>query len=784
GLLAAAEAAEAVAGGVAFVPLAAVRDPAQVAAAVASALGVKEAAGQPLAAALAAYLRERRMLLLLDNFEQVLPAAAFLAELLAACPALTLLVTSRAALRLAAEREYVVPPLDLPAPDGAPAPEDLWRNEAVRLFVERARGVAPAFAASGDDARAIAAICRRLDGLPLAIELAAARCRLLSPPALLARLERRLGLLTGGGADLPARQQTLRATLDWSYLLLGPADQALFARLAVFAGDFTLEAAEAICAEASNEQGEMSKAAPGEDFSLLASRFSPLDVLTGLESLASKHLVRQAPGADGEPRLSMLETIREYALERLVASGAEGELRRRHADYYLALAESEPVVRGLAWGAWLARLDQEYDDVRAALRWVLDAGEAETALRFGVALRRFWHARGEIGQGRRWLEEALAGGGAPAPELRARAVHALANLAHYQGDYPRARALYEQDLRLWRAIGDRQEIAAALARLAELSQHQGDYGTARVLHDEGLALWREVGDPSGIAASLAELGMLAYRQGGFRRAAAALAEALALARDAGDAWLAARCLAELSWVALYGGDPARADDLAGQSLALGEDLGDRRTIVEALRALGWVALAVGDRARARTRLGEGLALYREAGIQWGIAFCLEGLAAVAAQSGQLDRAARLGGAAEALREAIGAPSPPAHHAHYARYLGAVRGRATAAAWAAAWAAGRTLPGPEAIALALTQEPDEHEGEAPPPAPARDYPAGLSPREVEVLRLLATGLRDIEIAERLYLSPRTVSTHLRSIYNKLGVASRAAATRFAVERGLT
>ncbi|MGN6699971.1 MAG: ATP-binding protein, partial [Thermomicrobiales bacterium] len=531
GLLVAAGLADDFRDGVAFVPLAAVSDPALVVPAIAAALGVREVVGQPLAATLAAFLRARRLLLLLDNVEQVLPAAAALADLLAACPAVTLLVTSRAALRIAAEREYVVPPLDLPAPQSALTPDALWRNEAVRLFVERARSVVPAFRATAADAHAIAAICCRLDGLPLAIELAAARSRLLAPPALLARLERRLALLTGGGADLPARQQTLRGTLDWSYLLLGPDDQALFARLAVFVGDWTLEAAEAVCGDSGGRA---------------------LDVLTGLESLVSKNLVQHSAGVDSAPRLRLLETIREYALERLAASGAQdeaSELFRRHAVYYLALAETEPAVRGPAWGAWLARLDQEYDNVRAALGWALDAGETALLLRFGVALRRFWHARGEVSQGRRWLAAALAGDDVPAAELRARAIHTLANLAHYQGDYQQAQALYAESLRLRRAIGDQSGIAGSLASLAEVHQNQGNYAGTRALHEEALAIWRALGDVRGIGGSLAELGTLACRQGEFPRAAALLEEGLALARRAGDAWLAGRCLAELSAVA-------------------------------------------------------------------------------------------------------------------------------------------------------------------------------------------------------------------------------------------
>ncbi|HEX6739191.1 MAG TPA: LuxR C-terminal-related transcriptional regulator, partial [Vicinamibacteria bacterium] len=535
---------------------------------------------------------------------------------------------------------------------------------------------------------------------------------------------------------------------------------------AVFAGGGPLAAVEAVCAAVDRP---------------------PLDILAGLDALVGQSLVRQWEGAVGEPRFGMLETIREYALERLEQSGEEGATRRAHAAHYLALAEAQPGLRDARWAAWLAALARELDNLRAALAWALERGDGETALRLGGALRPFWSLLGHASEGRRWLEAALAqGDGAPAA-VRARALSAAGLLAHGQGDYAAGEARHEASLALWRTLGDRHRIADELDGLAGLAQSQGAHDQARALHEESLALRRALADRSGVRASLAELGALAREQGDHTRATRLLEESLALARDAGEAIGSAVCLVELGWTALYQGAPGRARPLAEEGLAAARALGSLRDVARARMVLGWIALAEGDAEGARLALGEALALHEERGARWGVAYCLEGLAVVAGRRGQAARAARLGGAAEGLRAAIGAPAPPAHRAHYAPYLAAARARLGGAAWAAAWAAGRALSPEQAAALALAPTPMEEPGQtaasASRPAPPPRYPTGLTAREVEVLRLVAEGLTNAQVAARLFLSPRTVDRHLGSIYGKLGVATRTAAATFAIEHGL-
>ena len=550
---------ERVADGVCFVPLASVTQPSLVAPAVAGALGVKEAAGRSLVEALTAYLRDRRLLLVLDNFEQVAAAASLVTEVLAAAPQLIVLVTSRMALRCSGEHEYPVAPLAVPDPS-APA-EGLAGYEAVRLFVERARAVQPDFEATGAAAQAVAEICRRLDGLPLAIELAAARVRLLGPQALLARLGRRLALLTAGPRDLPARQQTLRATLEWSHALLTAGEQVLFARLAVFAGGCTLEAAEAVC----NADGDL-----------------PIDVLDGVESLVAKSLLREV-GAGGEPRVGMLETVHEYAGERLAASGAAGALRRRHARYFLGLAEqAEPHLGGGDQAAWLKRLQADHDNLRAALGWSL-AGEPEVGLRLAGALWRFWEICGYFTEGRGWLEQALAGSGG-APALRAKALTGASTMAFCQGDYQQATAL----------------------------------------HGQALLLFRRLGDARGVAFSLNNLGVQALHQGDLRRAARRYTKALALAREAGDRRLTGYALHNQGELARLAGDYGRAVSLAEESAALFQAVGDQWAAAATRCTLGVAAQGQGDHGRAAREFQDALRVFYALGDRWWAAECLGG----------------------------------------------------------------------------------------------------------------------------------------------------------------
>ncbi|HET8626089.1 MAG TPA: tetratricopeptide repeat protein [Thermomicrobiales bacterium] len=658
--------------GVAFVPLASLREPALLPAALADALGVGERAGRTPLEGVIARLRARHLLLLLDNCEHLLAAAPLVAELLAACPRLMVLATSRAPLRLAVERQFPVPPLPLPDAADPPPAEALARSPAVALFAERARAVAPDFALTAANAPTVAAICWRLDGLPLAIELAAAWVKVLPAHALLARLARALPLLTGGPRDAPARHRTLRDAIAWSCDLLPPRGRVLLRRLAVFVGGCTIAAA----AEVRGEKVEVGNGPPGEDFSLLTSDFSLL--------VDASLLRAPAAGADaeagGEPRYTMLETVREYAAELLAASGEEEATRRRHAAYYLGLVErAQPHLVGPEEAAWLARLEEEHANLRAALGWALDRREADTAVRFAAVLWRFWAARGHLSEGRRWLEAILAlareqpaPDGAPpeagvAPLRLAMLLHVTANLARVQGDYDRARAMYEECLALRRARDDREGVVAALHNLGITAYERGDYATAVRHYEEALPLGRALGLTYGTAMGLVSLADAVRALGDAPRAAALGEEGLTLFRQIGHTWGVALALAGLGDAAQAQGDAARAAGLYRESLALSGRLGDRRAVAEGLERLAGAEIA---------------AMADPAGL-WG--------------------AVRLLGAAAALRDHLDTPRPPVHQADHERAVAAARGALGDAAFAAAWADGERLTPDGALAAAVPRE---------------------------------------------------------------------------------
>jgi predicted ATPase/DNA-binding XRE family transcriptional regulator len=452
--------------GVCFVALAPISDPALVASTIVQTLGLPEAANRPPMAQLQDYLQDISLLLVLDNFEQVVAASPLIGELLVGAPNLKVLVTSRVVLHLPDEHEFVVPPLALPNPKRLPSIAVLSQHAAVELFTARAQAAKPDFAITAANAAAVAEICQRLDGLPLAIELAAARVRLLAPQALLARLAGAhksvsLQLLTGGGRDLPTRQQTLRGAIDWSYQLLEASEQTVFMRLAVFVGGCTLEAAEAVASELRSENEELRNHL--RDDSLFNSQFS---VLNSIEALLDHSLLQYAEAVDGEARFTMLETIREYALERLEASGEEDMLRRQHAAYYLALAEgAEPQIQGAEQATWLDRLERDHDNLRAALSWALAAGATEIGLRLAAALGEFWWPLGHVSEGRRWLAAALAGSGPATAAARAKALYRAGELAYGQGDYGVATTRLEESLTLYRDLGDKWGTACALRGL-------------------------------------------------------------------------------------------------------------------------------------------------------------------------------------------------------------------------------------------------------------------------------------------------------------------------------
>jgi predicted ATPase/class 3 adenylate cyclase/DNA-binding NarL/FixJ family response regulator len=781
-LQAAAEVLDDFANGAYFVNLAPISDLALVVATIAQTLGVTERASQPLLERLTDELREQHVLLLLDNFEQVLPAAPQLAELLAACPKLKMLVTSREVLHLYGEHEFGVPPLALPDRAQLPPLDRLTQYEAVRLFIERAQAAKADFAVTNASAPVVAEICVRLDGLPLAIELAAARVKLFAPQALLSRLEHRLALLTGGGRDLPARHQTIRGAIDWSYNLLSAAEQALFARLGVFVGGCTLEAAAAVC---------------NADSAL------PIDVADGVASLIDKSLLRVNAGADGEPRVLMLETIREYALERLAARGEVTVLREQHLKHYLALAEAAaPHLRGAEQIVWADRFEEQHDNLRAAMAWAYQRGElgdssiadAEAELRLAGALFWFWDMRDYQLEGQRWLEGALARTNVPAhTAARARALFVAGHFAVNQGDYGAGRARLEESVALWRELGDTRGLALALIDgrgLGWVALLERRVAEARALFAEGVALWREIGDKWGLAKALWSLGA-AVRRDDPAAARPIVEESMALYWEVGDLNGLAEALPQLGILARLEGDHTRAAALLEESLALGREVGDKSNISGALQCLGDVVQDQGDYERALALYQESLGLARLLeGNKESIARCLVGVAGVAGAVRQAERAVRLLSAAETLLDTIGLSLAawPETRADYDRYVAAARAQLDETTFMAAWAQGHAMPIAQAIADALEPMWEVPPPTAPPMTLERTtlidrYPADLTRREVEVLRLIAQGLTDAQIAERLTVSAHTVHAHLRSIYGKLDVTSRAAATRFAVEHHL-
>jgi predicted ATPase/transcriptional regulator with XRE-family HTH domain/uncharacterized protein HemY len=673
----------AMADGVHYVDLAPVCDPDLVLPAVAEVLGLRELGSQPLADILAATLREKHLLLILDNFEQVVMAAGDVAALLVTCPRVKALVTSRAALRVRGEHELPVPPLALPDPACPPPLEDLRQYAAVALFVQRARARTPTFELTATNAPVVTSICWQLDGLPLAIELAAARIKVLPPAVLLARLEHRLSVLTGGPRDLPQRQQTMRSAIDWSYHLLRGEDQAVFRRLGIFGGGWTLAAAEAVSAP--RAEGDQR-------------------VLEGLTSLVDQGLVQRDEHGhlEGEPRFRMLETMREYAQEQLEICGEAEKLQRAHAEYYLALAETaEPHLQGAEQTFTIQHLERDHDNLRAVLRWAQAQEEIETGLRLAAALGRFWELHGHLREGRSWFERLLAAaalsGVDVALPVRTKALDAAGRLAYRQGDHAQATSLLQKSLALAREVSDIPAIARAAGNLGMAAIDEGDYDRATVLLEESRVLWRDLGDRWGLATALADLGTVAHLRGDHERAAMLLRKALNLKRAAGDRSGVAIALHNLGWVVYAQGDGRRAVMLFEESLAIRREVGDTRGVATMLGSLGHVSHIQGDESRAAAMLKESLTLAHAMGDMGMMAHCLEDLADIAWAQELADRAARLFGAAAGLREVSGGALAPDDRAHYDRTVAAVRPALGEEAFAAAWEAGRTTPLEQIIA---------------------------------------------------------------------------------------
>jgi predicted ATPase/class 3 adenylate cyclase/DNA-binding CsgD family transcriptional regulator len=735
GLQVAAELLDAFEDGAFLVELSPISDPALVPATIAQVLGVRDIGGRPILESLNEYLRHRSLLLVLDNFEQILPAAPVVAELLATCPSLAVLVTSREPLHLRGEHEYGVPPLALPDAQHLSAPDELSRYAAVALFVERAAAIRADFALTDENAPAVAEICARLDGLPLAIELAAARVRLLSPEAILARLERRLPLLVGGARDLPARQRTLRDTIAWSYDLLTDAEQGLFRRLAVFVGGCALEAAEAA---ATAEIGD-------RRWTLV-----PDEVLDGVASLLAKSLLRRLPGPDDAPRFTMLETVREYGLEQLEQAGELRSLRRWHAASFLELAEqAEPCLRGFEQTVWLDRLDFEHANLRAALEWSLtEDPQSNAALRLCGALAWFWLSRGYFSEGRRWTARALAGP-SPHPAARLKALYGAGWLAHIHRDAPSAQQHLHAALALAREQDDRWATAWTLHLLGRVAYFGGDAGTARELGEQSLQL----------------------------------------ARAVGDEWLIAWAVHLLGLAAHIAADYQTAHTYYQEALIIRERLGYLEGIGVCLNLLGMTDYHQGDHIAALARARDGMLALRRVGAYWTVHNTLALFATLAAALHQPWRAVRLAGATKAFSESIDVPPIPIAAEILEPALLAARRVLGDADFTAAWAEGQAMSLDEAVAEALTIEaPLAADTPTPgrPVSPATTRPAapaGLSPRELEVLRLLAGGRTSKEVAEVLVLSVRTVERHITHVYGKIGARGRADATAFALKHGL-
>lgn len=837
--------------GVCFVSLSAINDPDLMIPAIAQELGIPELGTQPLFEQIKVSLQDKQLLLILDNFEQVVSASPKVEELLVACLSLKIVVTSRAVLHLQAEQEFTVPPLTLPPLHQLPEHEVLSQNAAVSLFVRRAQAILPAFQVTATNAHTIAEICVRLDGLPLAIELAAVRIKLLPLQALLARLTQRLQVLISGTRTMPERQQTLRNTFRWSYDLLEAEEQRLFRLLSVFVGGSSLQAVNAVVYanhEASSDTGSL---------------------LDGVASLLDKSLLLQVNQEGDEPRLIMLETVREYGLECLHENQETEVSQRAHALYYLRLAEqAELHLKEAQQIVWLGQLEMEQENLRAALGWLIEQKDTDLALRLGGAMGWFWYIRGYMSEGRRWLEAILE---LPYTEgrtgTRAKALRSAGTLALYQHDYIVAFVLLEKSASLYRELGDKRGLAESLGELgwSEVFQHDfaagvtyleesigiarevsdkgilaysqvylgqlfhmmGDHEGASCLVEESVAFCRELGDKRGLVYTLMVLSQIVLYQGNSTQAAVLAQESLSLARDLNNKPDLADAFSSMAQTAAYQGEYGQAEAMTREYLMLAQEMGDKKRIARSLLSLGEYALDQGDLSRSTTFLEESLSLFRTLGFKHHIAIVwfllgeirrvqgdgvqaavlyteslaltreamdrlllgcnLIGLAQVAAAEGHPKRASRLFGASANWLN----PTVELDHRRREDYEHAVeslRAQLGEETFADVLAEGQTMTLEQVVAvLEISPSKDaEPLTLAPLPLPQKNelsHPDGLTRREVEVLCLVALGWSDAQVAEKLFISPRTVNGHLRSIYNKINVKSRVAATRYAMEHVL-
>jgi non-specific serine/threonine protein kinase len=789
--------------GVWWADLATLADPSLVPSAVLAALALHEEPAHPPAATLTEYLQARSLLLVLDNCEHLIAACAALVELLLrACPHLRVLATSRQALGMIGETAWTVPPMEVPdarfhvpraesvaTTNGGTVEPGTWSLEreqpdAVRLFVERASSASPRFSMTERNAAAVAEVCGRLDGLPLAIELAAARVKALTVEQIAARLDDCFRLLTTGSRTALPRHQTLRATLDWSHDLLSEREQVLLRRLAVFAGGWTLDAAEQICGNSRRQAAVRAAREPEPLPQPLPDSYLPIEpgeVLDLLTALVEKSLVL-AEHEDGTARFRLLETVRQYTGERLDASGEGACARSAHAEYFLTLAETaQSEMQGPERKPALDRLEAEHDNIRAALTWWFDC-DVEHALRLAAAVWQFWEARGHIGEGYERLTELLATADVAVPTAgRAEAWRGHAHLASTRGDFETARRSCEESLATSQALGDPRGIAQALLSLGLFASLQGEPAEARMRLEQSLAIMRGLDDRSGIARVLLNYGILLEQLGDYDAARATHEECLAILRALGDRRRIGLSLNNLGEVTAFQGDYATARGLHEEALAINRELGDPGNIAATLAALGRVHVELGDHDAAGRLFGESLAIMQRLGARRVVPRCLEGLAAIAVARRAPVTAARLFGAAEAARQAFGTPVFTAYRPWFDRDVAAARAQLDPEAFAAAWAEGRALPLDSALALAL--------GEAEPTAPPEDGSAGadefpLSAREREVAVLLTHGLTNRQIADELVVATSTVDRHVVHILRKLDLGNRAQVAAWAVEHRLT